>query len=95
MPIIGVKRDLLFKALGQEYSKLLVPNQDIYVETYNEHRNSFAASEHNFIINNRELFQTGPTLHSVHTRNKNHLHILVTDLSYFQKGVLCWHQNLQ
>jgi hypothetical protein len=40
----------------------------------------------NFIVNNLEVFQTNSAIHSVNTRNKNHLHRSVAILSCFQKG---------
>jgi hypothetical protein len=36
MPTIGVKRDLLFKALGQEYSKFITPFVISVVKCYND-----------------------------------------------------------
>jgi hypothetical protein len=38
------------------------------------------------IVNNLELFQTNSTMHSVNTRNKNHLHRPIAILSCFQKN---------
>jgi hypothetical protein len=40
----------------------------------------------NFTVNNLELFQTNSTVHSVNTRNKNHLHRPIANHSCFQKG---------
>jgi hypothetical protein len=40
----------------------------------------------NFIVNNQKHFQTNSAIHSVNTRNKNHLHRLVANLSCFQKN---------
>jgi hypothetical protein len=40
----------------------------------------------NSIVNNLELFQTNSAIHSVNTRNKNHLHRPVANFSCFQKG---------
>jgi hypothetical protein len=37
----------------------------------------------NVIENNEELFQTNSTIHSVNTRNRNHLHRPFTKLSSF------------
>jgi hypothetical protein len=38
-----------------------------------------------FIINNQEHFQTNSAVHSVNTRNNNHLHITAANLICFQK----------
>jgi hypothetical protein len=43
----------------------------------------------NLIINNLELIQTNSTIYSVYTRNKNHLHRPITNLSCFQKVAYC------
>jgi hypothetical protein len=40
----------------------------------------------NFIINNQEHFQINSVVHSVNTRNKNHLHRPVASLTGFQKS---------
>jgi hypothetical protein len=40
----------------------------------------------NFTVNNLELFQGNSTIHSINTRNKNHLHRPTANLSCFQKG---------
>jgi hypothetical protein len=40
----------------------------------------------NFFVNNLKLFRTNSTTHSVNTRNKNHRHRPVPNLSCFQKG---------
>jgi IS1 family transposase len=40
----------------------------------------------NFIVNNRELFQTNSAVHSVNTRNKHQLHRPIVNLSCFQKS---------
>jgi hypothetical protein len=39
----------------------------------------------NSIVNNQEHFQTNSAIHSVNTRNKEHLHIPIANLSCFQK----------
>ena len=39
-----------------------------------------------FFIGNQEKFQTNSSVHSINTRNKHHLHRLVTNLSCFQKS---------
>jgi IS1 family transposase len=40
----------------------------------------------NFVVNNQELFQTNSAIHSVNTRNRDHLHRPVANLSCFQKS---------
>jgi hypothetical protein len=40
----------------------------------------------NFIVNNREHFQTNSAVHSTNTRNKNQLHRSIANLSCFQKS---------
>jgi len=40
-----------------------------------------------FIIDNQNDFLTNAYVHSLHTRNKNHLYLPVVSLSYVQKGV--------
>jgi hypothetical protein len=40
----------------------------------------------NFIINNQEHFQSNSAVHSVNTRNKNHLHRPAANLMCFQKS---------
>jgi hypothetical protein len=40
----------------------------------------------NFVANNQELSQTNPTIHGVNTRNSDHLHRPVANLSCFQKS---------
>jgi hypothetical protein len=47
----------------------------------------------NFVVNNQEHFQTNTAIHSVNTRNRDHVHRRTTNLSW--KCVLCWHQILQ
>jgi hypothetical protein len=50
----------------------------------------------NFIVNNKEHFQTNSAMHSVNTRNRDHLHKPAANFSCFQKKcLLCCHQNLQ
>jgi IS1 family transposase len=39
----------------------------------------------NFAVNNQEHFQTNSAVHSVNTRNRNHLHRPAANLSCFQK----------
>jgi hypothetical protein len=39
-----------------------------------------------FIVNTKELFQTNSAIHSVNTRNRDHLHRQNVDLSCFQKS---------
>jgi len=43
----------------------------------------------NFIINNKEIFQTNSSLHNINTRNKHHLHRPSANLSYFQTSIFC------
>jgi hypothetical protein len=40
----------------------------------------------NFVINNQELLQTNPGIHSVNTRNRDHLHRPIANPSCFQKS---------
>jgi hypothetical protein len=41
----------------------------------------------NFVVNNQEHFQTNSAIHSVNTRNRDHLHRPTTNLLRFQKSV--------
>jgi len=50
---------------------LTVPSQYIY-------------SLMSFFIGNQENFQTNLPVHSIHTRNKHHLHRPIANLSHFQ-----------
>jgi IS1 family transposase len=40
----------------------------------------------NFVVNNQEHFHTNSTIHSVNTRNRDHLHRPTANLSCFQKS---------
>jgi IS1 family transposase len=40
----------------------------------------------NFFVNNQENIQTTPSVHSINTRNKDHLHRPIANLSCFQKS---------
>jgi hypothetical protein len=40
----------------------------------------------NFVVNNQERFQTNSAIHSVNTRNMDHLHRQTVNLSCFQKN---------
>jgi IS1 family transposase len=40
----------------------------------------------NFVVNNQEHFQTNSVIHSVNTRNRDHLHRPAANLSYLQKS---------
>jgi hypothetical protein len=40
----------------------------------------------NFVVNNQEHFQTNSAIHSVNTRNREHLHRPTANLSCFQKS---------
>ena len=47
----------------------------------------------NFIINNREKFQTNSSIHNINTSNKHHLHRPNANLPCSKKKyTLCWHQ---
>jgi hypothetical protein len=39
----------------------------------------------NFFVNNQEHFQTDSAIHSVNTRNRDHLHRATANISCFQK----------
>jgi hypothetical protein len=39
----------------------------------------------NFVVNNKEHFQTNSAVHSVNTRNRGHLHRPTANLLHFQK----------
>ena len=41
----------------------------------------------NFIISNKEIFETNSSVHNINTRNKYHLHRLNAKLPCFQKGI--------
>jgi hypothetical protein len=43
----------------------------------------------NFVVNDQELFQTNSAIHSVNTRNRDHLHRPTANLSCFQKIAYC------
>jgi hypothetical protein len=43
----------------------------------------------NFVVNNQEHFQTNSAIHSVKTRNRDHLHRPTANLSCFQKNAYC------
>jgi hypothetical protein len=80
----GIKPRNLYRSMFKKLEILPLPRVYIFSLT-------------NFTVNNLELFQTNSALHSVNTRNENHLHRPTANLSCFQKGayLLCWHQNLQ
>jgi IS1 family transposase len=40
----------------------------------------------NFLVNNQEHFQTNSAIHSVNTRNRDHLHRPIANLSCFQRS---------
>jgi hypothetical protein len=40
----------------------------------------------NVVVTNQELYQTNSAIHSVNTRNRDHLHRLVASLLCFQKS---------
>jgi hypothetical protein len=40
-----------------------------------------------FVVNNLDKFQLNNSVHGINTRNKEHLHRLVTHLSAYQRGV--------
>jgi hypothetical protein len=40
----------------------------------------------NFVVNNQEHFQSNLAIHSVNTRNRDHLHRTTANLSCFQKS---------
>jgi hypothetical protein len=42
----------------------------------------------NFFVNNQENFQTNPSVDSINTRNKRHLHRPIANLPCFQKSAL-------
>jgi hypothetical protein len=42
----------------------------------------------NFFVNNQENFQTNPSVRSINTRNKHHLHRPIANLSCFEKSEL-------
>jgi hypothetical protein len=43
----------------------------------------------NFVVNNQERFQTNSAMHSVNTRNMDHLHRPTAYFSCFQKSAHC------
>jgi hypothetical protein len=69
----GAKPRNLCRSLFKKLEMLPLPCENIF-------------SLVNLIVNNLELLQTNSTLHSINTRNKNHLHRPVASLSCFQKG---------
>jgi IS1 family transposase len=40
----------------------------------------------NFVVNNQELLQTNSAIHSINTRNRDHLHRPTANLSCFQRS---------
>jgi hypothetical protein len=46
----------------------------------------YVLSSMNFFVNNQENFQTNPSVRSINTRNKHHLHRATANLSWFQKS---------
>ena len=61
------------RRLFKKLEILIVPSQYIYLLK-------------SFFIGNQENFLTISSVHSINTRNKQHLHRLVANLSCFQKG---------
>jgi len=45
----------------------------------------------NFVVNNQELFQANLAMHSVSTRNRDHLHRPIANLLCFKKVHICVH----
>jgi IS1 family transposase len=43
----------------------------------------------NFLVNNKEHFQKNSAIHSVNSRNRDHLHRPTANLSCFQKSAYC------
>jgi hypothetical protein len=43
----------------------------------------------NFIINNKEIFQTNSSVHNINIRNKHHLHRPNANLSCLKKNTFC------
>jgi len=43
----------------------------------------------NLVVSNKKLFHTNLAIHSVKTRNRDHLHRPVANLSCFQKSAYC------
>jgi hypothetical protein len=43
----------------------------------------------NFVVNNQEIFETNSAIHIVNTRNRDHLHRQIANLSCFQKSAYC------
>jgi hypothetical protein len=43
----------------------------------------------NFVVNNQEHFETNLVIHSVNTRNRDHLHRPTANLSCFEKSAYC------
>jgi hypothetical protein len=43
----------------------------------------------NFVVDNQEDFQKNPSVHSINTRSKHHLHGPIANLSRFQKSAFC------
>jgi hypothetical protein len=48
------------------------------------HPSKYIFSLMHFVVNNQELFQTNSALHSVNTRNRDHLHRPIASISCFQ-----------
>jgi hypothetical protein len=42
-----------------------------------------------FVLNNQELFQKNSAIHSVNTRNRDHLYRPIANLPCFQKSAYC------
>jgi hypothetical protein len=71
--MVGAHPRTSCRRLFKKLEILTVPSQYIY-------------SLMSVFIGNQEKFQTNSSVHNINTRNKHHLHRLVANLSYFQKG---------
>ena len=40
-----------------------------------------------FVVKNRELFRSNSDVHNINTKYNSHLHLPITNLAVFQKGV--------
>ena len=49
----------------------------------------------NFIISNKEIFQTNSSIHNINTRNKHHLHRPNAKSCFQKEYILCWVQYFQ
>jgi hypothetical protein len=71
--MLGIKPQNFCKGLFKRLQMLPLPCEYIF-------------SLLNFIINNQEHFQANSAVHSINTRNKNHLHRQAANLTCFQKS---------